>query len=281
MAKPNTKPTKRSVIRSKPIPCQGWDKGVGRCGAETPYSITYRVRGTKIAHTWHFCKRHYGKQMRKKYGTCSYRERRADGTLDNCTSLRATNTKPSARKLKGFCRKHESEFLKSAGVAGQRRALDRLTELITAKTDTGCWVTTPGTGSNNGRRNIGCGGKNWTTYRLTYVMFYGGHPNGMELSHDCDNSACCNPMHITPVRPRQNRDAEHDGALAVFWAMAATIKRPPPELQEWADSHSLPLYGTETTRIAEAFFPSEEELNARYWADLEADKQEDATALAS
>lgn len=281
MAKSNTKPTKRSVIKSKPIPCQGWDKGVGKCGAETPYSMTYRVRGTKITHTWHFCKRHYSRQMRKKYGTCSYRERREDGTLDNCTSLRATNTAIVDRTKRGYCRRHEDQYLVTARDGTVRDALQRLADAVTVKADTGCWMTPPAPGSNSGRGMIGCGGRRWYTYRFTYTAFYGGHPNGYEMSHDCDERTCCNPMHVTPLRPRQNRDAEHDGPLAVFWAMTATIKRPPPDLQEWADSHGLPLYGTKTTRIAEAFFPSEDELNARYLADLEADELEDTTVLAS
>lgn len=279
MVKPNTKLTKRSVKNPKPTPCQGWDKGTGKCGDTSPYTITYKVSGTDISHTWHFCKRHYSKQMRKKYGTCSYRERRENGTLDNCTSLRATNTRGESRKKKGYCRKHESEFLKAAGETGRARALDRIAQIITVKADTGCWETPPVKGETRGR--IKCGGKQFYSYRFTFIAFYGGHDNHRELSHDCDNSLCCNPMHITPVRPQQNRDAEHDGALAVFWAMTATIKRPPPELQAWADSHGLPLQGTETTRIADTFFPSEEELNRQYWADLEADEAEDTKALAS
>lgn len=279
MVKPNTKLTKRSVKNPKPTPCQGWDKGTGKCGDAPPYSITYKVSGTDIAHTWHFCKRHYSKQMRKKYGTCSHRERRDNGTLDNCTSLRATNTSGTGRDKKGYCRKHEPQYLATARDGAVNDALERLANSITVKADTGCWVTPPAKGSARGR--IKCGGKQWYSYRFTFAVWYGGHDNRLELSHDCDERTCCNPMHVTPLRPRQNRDAEHDGPLAVFWAMTATIKRPPPELQAWADSHGLPLQGTETTRIADTFFPSEEELNRQYWADLEADEAEDATALAS
>jgi hypothetical protein len=283
MAKPNTKPTKRSVKNPKLIPCQGWDKGAGKCGAETPYSITYRVKGRhgETAHTWHFCKRHYSRQMRKKYGTCSFRERREDGTLDNCTSLRSSNTRGPGREKPGYCRRHQGHHLATARDGTVNDALERLAERLTIKADTGCWTTPPQRGSKSGRGFIGCGGKSWLTYMFTYTVFVGSYSARYELSHDCDLNLCCNPMHLTPLRPRQNRDAEHDGALAVFWAMTATIKRPPPELQEWADSHGLPLYGTETVRIAKAFFTSEDELNARYLADLEADRREDTKALAS
>lgn len=277
MAKPNTQPTKRSVNQTKT--CQGWDKGTGKCGDTSPYSITYRVSGAGIAHTWHFCKRHYSKQMRKKYGTCSYRERRADGTLDNCTSLRTTNTQPRNRSRPGYCRRHEDEWLNKAREGTVDSTLERLANSITVKADTGCWITPPSPGTNNGRGMIGCGGRKFTTYRLTYLKFYGGHANGQELSHDCDESLCCNPMHVTPIKPRMNRDAEHDLTMAVAWAVTSTFKRPPPELQSWADSHGLPLYGTETKRIVDSFMPSEDELLAQYWADLEAEDS-DAMALA-
>lgn len=248
----------------------------GGCDSSGVTSLKYTMSGEK--YSWWFCQKHYAKKRRQVYGTCSY-SWTENGGQRHCTSLRATNTRGKSREKKGWCRRHEGEFLASAGDSGQTSALDRLAEVITTKAGTGCWITPPVKGGTRGR--IKCGGKQWTTYRFTFVMFYGGHANGLELSHDCDNSACCNPMHITPIRPRQNRDAEHDGARAVFWAMTATIKRPPPELQAWADSHSLPLQGTETTRIADTFFPSEEELNRQYWADLEADEAEDATALAS
>lgn len=277
MTEPNVRLTKRSVKKTKAIPCQGWDKGTGKCGAVAPYSKTYGLPEVGISHTWHFCKRHYDKRQRKEFGTCSYRERREDGTLDNCTALRKTNTRGKSRKNKGYCRRHEGEFLASAGDSGQTSALDRLAEAITPRADTGCWITPPVKGGTRGR--IKCGGKQWTTYRFTFVIFYGGHANGQELSHDCDESLCCNPMHVTPIKPRMNRDAEHDITAAVFWAVTSTFKRPPPELEAWADSHGLPLYGTETTRIADKYLPSEDELLAQYWADLEAEDS-DAMALA-
>lgn len=283
MAKSNTQLTKRSVNKSALIPCQGWDKGKGKCGVESLYSITYRVKGHHgdTAHTWHFCKRHYGKQVRKKYGTCSYRERRENGSLDNCTALRATNTRGKGRKLKGYCRRHQDQHLVTARDGAVDKALNRLADSVTVKAETGCWTTPAPKGSNSGRGVIHCGGRKWYTYRFMFAVFYGGHGNQLELAHDCDERTCCNPMHVTPIRPRQNRDAEHDGALAVFWATTSALKTPPPELRSWADSHGLPLYGTEATRIAESFFPSEEELLSQYWADLKDEDSEDSTALAS
>lgn len=277
MAETNTRLTKRSVNKS--ATCQGWDKGVGKCGAEAPYSITYGMSEVQVFHTWHFCKRHYNKQMRKKYGTCSHRERREDGTLDNCTALRDSNTRGKGREKRGYCRKHEPQYLADAGAEAAASALDRVARIVTVDTQTGCWIAPARDG--NGRSHVSLGGRKWLTYRLTHTAFFGGHSKGKELAHDCGRSLCCNPLHLTPLRPKLNVAAEHDTALAVFWAITATIKRPPPELQEWADSHGLPLYGTETTRIAEAFFPSEDELNARYLADLEADELEDTTVLAS
>lgn len=277
MAKPNTQLTTRSVNKFKQIPCQGWDKGTGKCGADAPYSITYGLSEVNVSHTWHFCKRHYSKQQRKKYGTCSYRERREDGTLDNCTSLRVTNTRGPGRDKKGYCRRHENEYLKAAGEDGRARALDRIARIVTVRADTGCWETPATKGGT--RAQIKCGGKPWTTYRFMFTVFYGSHATSLELSHDCANSRCCNPMHVTPIKPRMNRDAEHNMTMALAWAVTSAIKRPPQELQAWADSHGLPLYGTETKRIVDSFMPSEDELLAQYRADLEAEDS-DAMALA-
>src|SRR5699024_12753035 len=86
-------------------------------------------------HTWHFCKRHYGKQVRKKYGTCSYRERRENGSLDNCTALRATNTRGKGRKLKGYCRRHEDQYLVTARDGAVDKALNRLADSVTVKAE--------------------------------------------------------------------------------------------------------------------------------------------------
>ncbi len=279
MARSNSKQSSRysdnrHAVKQKKVACQGWDKGTGKCGAESIGAMTYRAG--KTSYSWWFCKRHYAKQQRKRYGTCSHVWTQ-DGGQRRCTSLRVTNTRGPGRDKKGYCRRHEDEYLKAAGEDGRARALDRIARIVTVRADTGCWETPATKGGT--RAQIKCGGKPWTTYRFMFTVFYGSHATSLELSHDCANSRCCNPMHVTPIKPRMNRDAEHNMTMALAWAVTSAIKRPPQELQAWADSHGLPLYGTETKRIVGSFMPSEEELLAQYRADLEAEDS-DAMALA-
>jgi hypothetical protein len=255
------------------VACQGWDKGTGKCGKPSVSPMTYTVKGTKISYSWWFCRNHYNRQMRKRFGTCSYSEW-IDGKRVNCTSLRDSNTRGKGRKKRGYCRKHESMYLADAGVEAVASVLDRVARIVTVDTETGCWIAPARDG--NGRSHVSLGGRKWLTYRLTYTAFFGGHSKGKELAHDCGRSLCCNPLHLTPLRHKLNVAAEHDVDTAVFWAMSSTITVPPPELRSWADSHRLPLRGTETMRFAESFFPSEEELMAQYREDLE-----DITVLAS
>jgi hypothetical protein len=281
MAKSTIGLTKRSVNRKRRVKrqydkCQYWDMKEGGCASNGVSTFKYTYGGERYS-PW-LCARHYDKKRRQIFGTCSYDEWISDKHI-NCKSLRATNTRGESRKLKGYCRRHERSYLEIAGDVAMSETLDRMAEKITVNTETGCWDLEPYGSAQRPMRSAG--GRKWLTYRLTYVWFYGGHDNGLELSHDCDNSACCNPVHVTPIRPRQNRDAEHDSALAVFWAMTAATKPPPPKLQAWADTHDLPLHGTKTAKIAESFFPSKKELNAQYGADLAADEQEDTAALAS
>lgn len=244
MAKPNTQPTKQSVIKSRELPCQGWDKSTGKCGAAAPYSISYGLSEVDVSYTWSFCKKHYGRQQRKRYGTCSYDEWVGD-KRDNCTSLRDTNTRGRGRQKRGYCRRHEDEYLKDAGAASVSKVLDRLAGIITPNVFTGCWIT-PARKGGDGRSQIKCAGKNWTTYRLAYAAFFGGHAKGMELSHSCDESLCCNPLHVIPMRPPKHRVLTNDEQATNIWRIAQANREAPADLAQFAQTHALPLYGTGT-----------------------------------
>lgn len=241
MAKPNTQPTKRSVTQTKT--CQGWDKGTGKCGADASYSITYGLPGVSISHTWSFCKKHYGRQQRKRYGTCSYDEW-VDGKRINCTSLRDTNTRGKGRGKRGYCRRHEGEYLNDAGAASVGRALDRLAGIITPDSFTGCWFTPAR--DTGGRSHVSLGGRKWLTYRLTYVAFFGGHAKHMELSHSCDNALCSNPLHVIPLTKPKHRVLTYDEQATNIWRIAQASREAPADLVTFAEAHDLPLYGTGT-----------------------------------
>ncbi len=251
--------------------CQYWDLKSGGCDAHGVTHFAYRMGGD--SYRWWLCRKHYAKKRRQIYGCCSARWIDSDGKQHRCGSLRSTNTRGRSRKKLGYCRRHEAEFLSDAGERLVANALERVSALITIRPETGCWII-PEQSNWTTRRLFRCGGKQWTSYRLMFVHFFGGHENGLELAHDCHQRLCCNPLHLTPVRPRINRAAEHDLSLAVAWAVTSVLKTAPSELHQWADAHGLPLYGEETTRIVNAYLPSGDEALAACNADLESDTEQ-------
>lgn len=42
-------------------------------------------------------------------------------------------------------------------------------------------------------------------HRRTFLAAGGYIPDGLELDHLCGNKPCCNPLHLEPVTPAENR----------------------------------------------------------------------------
>lgn len=66
-----------------------------------------------------------------------------------------------------------------------------------------CWEwDAPDT--SNGYGNLYVGRKRMRAHRLSYEVFVGEIPEGLEIDHLCRNRACCNPDHLEPVTAREN-----------------------------------------------------------------------------
>lgn len=67
-----------------------------------------------------------------------------------------------------------------------------------------CWVWT----SARQGKGYGCvfyDGRSQAAHRVSYTVFVGKIPDGMQLDHLCMNKLCVNPSHLEPVTNAENQ----------------------------------------------------------------------------
>lgn len=58
--------------------------------------------------------------------------------------------------------------------------------------------------SKNGYGRFNLNGKMVRTHRLSYKLYRGEIPQGLEIDHLCRNRKCCNPEHLEAVTRKEN-----------------------------------------------------------------------------
>lgn len=78
----------------------------------------------------------------------------------------------------------------------------RLISLV-VQTPTGCWDW-QGNADTKGYALFSYRGKCRRAIRVSFQLFIGPIPDGLQLDHLCRNHACVNPNHVEPVTSREN-----------------------------------------------------------------------------
>jgi hypothetical protein len=70
--------------------------------------------------------------------------------------------------------------------------------------ESGCWIWQGPKDVSHGYGNIFLNKKKVPIHRLTYELWVGKIPEGLQIDHLCRVRICCNPMHLEPVTIREN-----------------------------------------------------------------------------
>jgi len=80
-----------------------------------------------------------------------------------------------------------------------------------------CWEWIAGL-TENGYGQFFYDGKHILSHRFAWQYYYGIIPSDKLVAHHCDNTKCCNPMHLTLSTPKDNsQDMVNKGRVRGGW----------------------------------------------------------------
>lgn len=126
-------------------------------------------------------------------------------------------------KSRGLCGKHYERqrvhgdpnvLLTNYGVPVDQRLMAK----VVVNAETGCWEWQAKI-DTDGYAIVKVGGKNRKAHRVSYELFVGKIPDGLDLDHVWDRGCrfrhCVNPEHLEPVTTGENQHRGHNGVLKV------------------------------------------------------------------
>lgn len=117
---------------------------------------------------------------------------------EGCISCGAAKIQARGRCSSCYRRAHRAgEF-----VAGWQPLSVRI-ENYTVDPETGCWDWHGGK-SDRGYGSISLDGRSHQAHRVSYELYVGPIPDGLQIDHLCRNRGCINPAHLEPVTCREN-----------------------------------------------------------------------------
>lgn len=101
------------------------------------------------------------------------------------------------------------------GLVDYSKLREKFESKISPEPMSGCWLWA---GSDDGRRGYGrFRNVNGTrqAHRISYEMYVGPIPAGLEIDHKCKNPSCVNPQHLRPVTREENMATADKRGLAL------------------------------------------------------------------
>lgn len=152
----------------------------------------------------------------------------------------------------GYCKKHHQWHWKR-GLLPRPQVItieDKLRSYSKVDETTGCWIWKKGK-NNKGYGTVAIGGDQKAyAHRVSYEIFKGKLPDGLEACHKCDTPACINPDHLFPGTHKDNMEDS---------AKKGRAKQPPIK---FGVRHPRAAFTTEQVRFIRQSSSTVEEISA-------------------
>lgn len=115
-------------------------------------------------------------------------------SIDGCTGR---------HNARGWCNMHYERWRKNGDPLNDGRpSLEQRLRANVTMTTSGCWQWTASTDGKYGVTRSD--GRLQKAHRVSYELFVGQVPVGLDLDHLCRNTLCINPKHLEPVTRSEN-----------------------------------------------------------------------------